>query len=403
MSDQELPQGLHLHFDCPSGIAGDMTLGALLHLGVDQRVVAEALRAVGLPGLVLRVSRVTRAHLAALHVQGPTEADDEPARTWQTIRALLRESALSPAVRQLAEAIFSRLAHAEAAVHGTEVDAVHFHEVGGLDAIADIVGIAAAIVQLAPSGISATPLPLGGGVVKTRHGELPVPAPATLELLKGVPVSGCSEQGELVTPTGAAVLAELCGSFGGLPPMRLVGQGYGAGTRDPAGRANVVRAVVGEPLEDVSAGEPRWVEASANIDDMNPEWGPYAIERLLAEGAKDAWQEPLVMKKGRAGVKLGFLCLQADIERLAQCLMAESTTIGVRYHPVWRVEAPRTLVTVQTPYGEVRIKVSGRPGGPRNVAPEFEDCLRCARATGVVLKEVYRAALAAHAGNEEGH
>jgi len=398
VSPLDLPQGLHLHFDCPSGIAGDMTLGALLHLGVDQRVVNEALDRIGLPGLKIRVSPVKRAGLAALQVQGPTEADDEPARTWQSIRQLLRESSLPVTVRQLAEAIFTRLADAEAAVHGTAVDAVHFHEVGGLDAIADIVGIAAAIVQLAPASISATPLPLGGGVVSTRHGALQVPAPATLELLKGVPVSGDAERGELVTPTGAAVIAELCSSFGGLPPMRLVGQGYGAGTRDPAGRANVVRAVVGEPQAALPQ-EPRWVEASANIDDMNPEWGPYAIERLLAEGAKDAWQEPLVMKKGRAGVKLGFLCLRADVERLSQCLLAESTTIGVRYHPVWRVEAPRELVTVQTPYGEVRIKVSGPTGGPRNVAPEFEDCQRCARAAGVPLKEVYRAALVAFGGS----
>jgi pyridinium-3,5-bisthiocarboxylic acid mononucleotide nickel chelatase len=399
-----MQQGLHLHFDCASGIAGDMTLGALFGLGVDEEVVQSALASLGVDGLTLGVSSVIRGHLAAVHVQGPVESDREPSRTWRDIRRLIRASSLAPDVARLSEAIFARLARAEATVHGTDIEHVHFHEVGGLDAICDIVGIAAAISHLSPASITATPLPLGGGTVQTRHGRLPVPAPATVALLEGIPVVGGTEaDGELVTPTGAAVIAELCADFGPAPPMRLVAQGYGAGTREIPGRANVVRILVGERLASpVLASKTRWAEGVANIDDMSPEWGAFAVERLLVEGASDAWQEPIVMKKGRAGVKLGFLCLWQDVERIAGILLAESTTIGVRYHAVERVESLRNRVEVDTPYGIVGIKVSGDPGTHPNVAPEFEDCRRVAVERGVPLKDVYRAALVAYDGRHWG-
>lgn len=388
-----IQQGLHLHFDCSSGIAGDMTLGALLGLGMDEAVVRSALDTLGVEGLTLTVSAVTRGHLAAVHVQGPVEAEHEPSRTWKDIRGLIRNASLAPEVARLAEAIFARLALAEATVHGTDIEHVHFHEVGGLDALCDIVGIAAAITHLAPSGITASRLPLGGGTVNTRHGRLSVPAPATVALLAGADVElGTEADGELVTPTGAAVIAELCDAYGPAPPMRLVGQGYGAGTREIPGRANVLRILAGERL----APKTHWVEGLANIDDMSPEWGAFAVERLLAEGASDAWQEPIVMKKGRAGVKLGFLCPQQDVQRIARVLLAESTTIGVRFHAVDRVESSRTRVEVETPYGVVRIKVSGQAEAHPNVAPEFEDCRHLAQERKVPLKEVYRAALVAY-------
>lgn len=388
-----IQRGLHLHFDCQSGVAGDMILGALLSLGVDEAVVRSALVGLGVDGLDLQVGPVTRGHLAALHVQGPVEEGHEPARTWQDIRRLIRGAALAPEVARLAEAIFARLARAEATVHGTDVEHVHFHEVGGLDALCDIVGAAAAVSHLAPCGVTATPLPLGGGTVMTRHGRLPVPAPATVALLQGVPVVGGTEaDGELVTPTGAAIVAELCDDFGPAPPMRLMGQGYGAGSREIPGRANVLRVLAGQPMTTPSD----WVEGLANIDDMSPEWGAFAVERLLNEGARDAWQEPIHMKKGRAGVKLGFLCLRQDLERLAGVLLAESTTIGVRYHGVQRVESRRQRVEVLTPHGPVGIKVAVGPGDHRNVAPEFEDCRRVALDRGIPLKEVYRAALRAY-------
>ncbi len=394
-----IQQGLHLHFDCQSGVAGDMTLAALFSLGVDEAVVREALDCLDVEGLSLAVSPVSRGQLAALHVQGPTEPDDVPARTWRDIRGLLEAATLPPDVARRALAIFERLARAEAGVHGTDIEHVHFHEVGGLDAICDIVGVAAAITHLAPTSISATPLPLGGGTVKTRHGLLPVPAPATVALLEGVPVMGGSAaDGELVTPTGAALMAELCDEFGAPPPMRLQGQGYGAGTREIPGRANVLRVLAGERLAPMT----RWVEGFANIDDMSPEWGAYTVERLLAEGARDAWQEPIYMKKGRAGVKLGFLCRRQDVDRLSGVLLAESTTIGVRFHAVERVESSRQRLEQETPYGTVKVKVSVDPGMHRNVAPEFEDCRRRAAEHGVPLKDVYLAALTAFDRRDSG-
>jgi hypothetical protein len=279
---------------------------------------------------------------------------------------------------------------------------VHFHEVGGLDAIADIVGVAAAVVWLAPASVSASALPLGSGTVQTRHGLLPVPAPATVELLTGVPTTpGPEGAGELTTPTGAALLTTLSDRFGAAPALRLRGQGFGAGSREVPGRPNVLRVLAGERLEEAAAEaltppvEPGWVEGYANIDDMNPELGPWVVERLLAAGARDAWLEPIVMKKGRAAVKVGFLGRRQELDALTTCLLAESTTLGVRFFAVERAELARRQVTVHTPHGEVRVKVGGELSAPGNVAPEHEDCRRVAAETGVPLKQVYREALVA--------
>jgi uncharacterized protein (TIGR00299 family) protein len=346
---------------------------------------------------------VTRGPLAATQVLGPEETEHEPARTWQEIRRILEQSTLSAAVRERALGIFGRLAQAEAMVHGVAVSEVHFHEVGGLDAIADIVGIAAAICHLAPAGISASALTLGSGTVMTRHGPLPVPAPATVALLKGVPcVPGPEGAGELVTPTGAAVITALAERFGAAPAMRPWGQGFGAGSREVAGRTNVLRVVAGEPLAEEADGAGAaddWIEAAANIDDMNPEWGPHVLARLIEAGASDAWQAALSMKKGRQGVQLGFLCRRHELERLAGVLLSESTTIGVRYHPVQRVESVRRIIEVETPYGPVHVKLATAPDGSVNVAPEHEDCRCRALEAGVPLKRVYQAAIAAVPGD----
>ena len=386
----------HLHFDCASGIAGDMTLAALLDLGAPQDVVDAALAALDVPGLAVRVERVTRGGIAATRVHGPEEAPDEPARHFADIRRILEAPALDAAVRDRALRVFTRLAGAEARVHGTDVDHVHFHEVGGLDAIADIVGGCAAVIALGPASISASPLPLGDGTVKTRHGVLPVPAPATAVLLEGVPtVPGPSGAGELVTPTGAALITTLAETFGAPPALVLGGQGFGAGSREIPGLPNVLRVLRGEPQASAHDG-PCWVEGFANVDDMNPEVGPWVLERLLEAGARDAWIEPVVMKKGRAAVKVGFLCRAGDTDEIARVLMRESTTLGVRYHAVERAELPRRRVTVRTPVGEVRVKLGGDPAQPDNVAPEHEDCRRLAAETGTPLKRVYRLALVAY-------
>ncbi len=395
-----MSEATHLHFDCPNGIAGDMTLAALLDLGVPEAVVIDALQGLGVPGVTVTVERVSRGGLSALRVHGPTEGPEEPHRHWHDIRERLQAAALATPVRDLALAIFTRLAVAEARVHGVGVDHVHFHEVGGLDAFADIVGIAAAITHLAPASITASPLPLGDGTVQTQHGVLPVPAPATVALLEGVPVRpGPEGAGELVTPTGAAVIRTLANHFGVAPPMQLQGQGFGAGSREIPGRPNVLRVLRGTRIE-APAETGAWVEGFANLDDMNPEIGPWVLERLLEAGARDAWLEPVVMKKGRAGVKLGFLCLRADTDALCDVLLRESTTLGVRYHAVQRAELPRRRVTVDTAVGPIRVKVGGDPGAPDNVAPEHEDCRRAAAETGRPLKQVYQLALVAfHQGN----
>lgn len=397
--------GLHLHFDCPSGAAGDMTLGALFHLGVPERVVTEALAALGLPGLGIRARLVRRGGLAACAVSGPTEGPHEPGRTWRDIDALLQGGKLPVGVLELAHRIFERLARAEAAVHGVPVAEVHFHEVGGLDAIADVVGVAAAMTWLHPRSVSASALPLGSGTVQTAHGLLPLPAPATVELLRGAPTfPGPAGAGELTTPTGAVLITTLADRFGPPPALRLRGQGFGAGSRERPGLPNALRVLAGEPLdqappaEAACGGPTRWVEGFANIDDMNPELGPWILERLLAAGARDAWMEPIVMKKGRAAVKIGFLSLREDVERLAACLLEESTTLGLRFHPVERIELGRHLVTVSTPHGEVRVKLGGDPASPTTVAPEHEDCRRLATQSGIPLKQVYQEALLAFHG-----
>jgi hypothetical protein len=436
-----------------------MTLGALLDLGVGVEVVQQALDALDIPGLAVSVERVHRGGIAALQVHGPEEGPGEPARTWQQIRAQLEGSGLPEPVRELALDTFSRLASAEAGVHGVPVEQVHFHEVGGLDALADIVGVAAVMAHLAPQSVSASPLPLGEGSVQTRHGELPVPAPATVALLEGIPVvPGPAGGGELVTPTGAALLRTYVKRFGQPPAMtlgypgrepgrgELRGQGFGAGSRQVPGRPNVLRVLAGTPAEPRTVG-PRsmteisaeaspeispeissesaaqasagmaagtvtspervarapedaadWVEGAANLDDMSPELGPWVIDRLLEAGASDAWLEPVVMKKGRAAVKIGFLCRRRNTETVTEALLRESTSLGVRYHGVRRAELSRRQVTVQTRLGPIRVKVGGDPAAPDNLAPEFEDCRRVAEQTGTPLKQVYRLALEAYRG-----
>jgi uncharacterized protein (TIGR00299 family) protein len=377
-----------------------MVLGALLHLGVPETVVTEALASLGVPELQISSRLVRRQGLVACAVSGPTEGPLTPCRSWRDIESILRCGALAPAVLSLALRIFERLARAEAAIHGTSVAEVHFHEVGGLDAIADIVGAAAAITWLDPRSVSASALPLGSGAVETAHGILPVPAPATVELLRGVPVvPGPEGSGELTTPTGAVLITTLADSYGPPPAMRLLAQGFGAGSRELPGRPNVLRVLAGHPIEGLEPGEdataspPAWIEASANIDDMNPELGPWVLERLLSLGARDAWLEPIVMKKGRAALKLGFLCLREDLERLAACLLEESTTLGLRFHSVDRIELAHHSVTVSTPHGEVRVKLGGDPSHPTTMAPEHEDCRLVAEVAGIPLKQVYHEAI----------
>lgn len=409
----ELRGGI-LHFDCFAGIAGDMTLGALLDVGVPLEVITAELSKLPLAGYKLWHDKVkrgalvgTKAHVDIEHhhehgfqhrhgdAHHHHEHHHEHGHThWSEIRAMLKAN-LSGDVLARAMAIFERVAVVEAKLHGNSVDDVAFHEIGAVDSIVDIVGAAAGLAWLAPTQVTARRVPLGGGTVKTAHGLLPVPAPATLEILAGADVeAGTSEEGELTTPTGAAILAATVKHYGPMPPAEVRAVGWGAGDRELKDRPNLLRLIVGRAVAQTQAGE--CVVVEANIDDMNPELTDAVFDALFMAGALDVWVQPITMKKGRPALMVSALCEPSAREAVAEALLVESTTIGVRHRTVERNVLPRRFVEVDTPWGRVRVKLAGPEGAPLNVAPEYEDCRRLARAAGVPVKRVYLAALSAY-------
>jgi uncharacterized protein (TIGR00299 family) protein len=397
-------QGLHLHFDAPSGAAGDMALGALLDLGVPEEVVRAALAGLDLPGYELQVAPTVRRGMAGVDVKVVIEGDpghahhhlgphDHAHRHYADIEALVRAHT-DGRTRELALAIFARIGAAEAKLHAVPLADVAFHEVGAVDSIVDVVATAAALAWLAPASVSATPLPLGHGSVATAHGLLPVPAPATLEICRvaSVPTYDGGVDKELVTPTGAAILAEIVGAWGPAPPLTVRAIGYGAGDRDLADRPNLLRAMVGElagTAEDL-------VEIEANLDDMSPELAEHVADRLFAAGALDVWWTPVTMKKSRPAFVLSALAPAAARAALVEVVLAETTSLGVRWRPAWRRALERQVVAVPTAYGVLPVKLGLDRGRVVNAAPEYEACRAAARAAGVPLKEVYAAAIAAY-------
>ncbi len=385
--------GRLLYIDCFAGIAGDMMLGALVHLGPEVRsAVEEDLARLPLPGFHLRIGRERRGGIEATRVEVVVEHEDHPHRAYGDIRTMLEAAPIRPGTRGRALEAFGALAVAEGRVHGRAPEEVCFHEVGAVDSIVDIVGVAAGLAHL-DAEVWSAPVPLGRGFVRCQHGPLPLPAPATLELLEGVPVQGTHVESELVTPTGAAILRTQASGFGPLPAMRPRAVGWGAGSRDHADRPGLLRLVLGET--DSSARAAACVVVEANVDDMTAEVAAHAMERALAAGALDAWVSPITMKKGRPAMTLSLLVRRADLEALAALLMAETTTIGLRFHEVGRMELPRRMIEVDSPWGPLPVKVSGGPGGPLTVAPEFEACRKVALEAGVPLKEVLARAAAA--------
>jgi len=383
-----------LYLDCFSGLAGDMILGALLDLGVPLDLVRETVARLPLEGYALRVQRERRSSIDAARFFVDVEEARQPSRHYSDIRGMIETAGLPAGVERVASEIFAALARAEARVHGTAVDDVHFHEVGAVDSIVDIVGIAAAVDHLGAE-VRSAPLPLGRGFVKTSHGTLPLPAPATLLLLEGAPAYGTEIEAELVTPTGAAVVKALCRGFGPLPPMVVERVGFGAGSRSHPGRPGLLRAVLGRPLPGGDAAWDSHVVVEAGIDDITGQLAGHALERLLEHGALDAWVTPIQMKKGRPAVVLSALCRREDLQRVTETFLRETPTIGVRHHPVGRCEMDREIREVETPFGAVRVKIARGPGRAGNVAPEFEDCRRAARERDVPLKRVLAAAMAA--------
>jgi len=385
--------GKVLFIDPWCGIAGDMTVAALVDLGVPFAVVERALRALHVAGTA-QVRRADSGGLGATHFDVEAAAD-QPHRPYSEVRRLLASSALEPGTRLLAERCFERLARAEAAVHRVPLDAVTFHEVGSIDSLFDVVGAAAGFDFLGARVVSG-PVPLGHGHVHTAHGVLPVPAPATLECLRGVPTLDAGVELENVTPTGAAILATVAESFERWPAQRPERIGWGAGTRLVAGRPNALRLVLGEPgPEAATAGD--LVVLEANVDDMTGELAAHAIARVIQAGALDAWATPTTMKKGRPGLVLSVLARAATADELAALLLVETTSLGVRRLPATRLERPRRIVEVVTRFGPIPLKVSEGPYGPPQVKPEFDACERAAAAAGVPLREVIAEALSAWA------
>ena len=384
------------YLDTFSGISGDMTVGALLHVGLPLAIVEESIAALGLADVMLSAERVARSGIDAtkfhVHVRAEHAHDGHVHRPYAAIRDLLERSALAPRVKDAALAIFARLADAEGRVHGVAPDTVEFHEVGAVDSIVDVVGAALGFAHLGIEAVYAAPLPLGQGRVRSAHGPLPVPAPAVVELLAGRPVRLEDGGAELVTPTGAAIVAALARAET-VPEMRIAAVGYGAGDRTLTDRPNVLRILVGEPV--VAPGGDDVVVLETTIDDMSPQLYEHVLERLLDAGARDAFLVPAIMKKSRPATVLRVLAAPADRDRLAGIVFAETSTIGLRFATWRRLVLPREERTVETPYGTVRVKIARAPDGTPNVAPEFDDCRRLASERGVPLKLIHQAALAA--------
>jgi hypothetical protein len=384
-----------VYADCPAGASGDMFLAACLDLGLPLDHLRTELARLHLAGYRLETFVEKKQHLAARRFVVHVEPQKEH-RRFADIKELIDQSGLSPAVKEIGLAVFTRLAEAEARVHGTSPDDVHFHEVGAVDSIVDILGAAAAWEWLERPSLFVSPLPLGSGFVDTAHGRLPLPAPATLALLNGVPTYGGGVDRELVTPTGAALLTTLADGFGPRPAMTVEAAGLGAGGRDLPDRPNILRLTLGR--EEAPVQEERLTVGEANIDDMNPEFYPHVIQRLLGAGALDAWLTPIQMKKGRPAVTLHFLCRPADLDVLARLVLNETTTLGLRTRDVARRCLPREVKTVETPYGPAQVKVVARPNGRTEFIPEYEACRRIAEQHNLPLKTAYAAVLAACTG-----
>jgi uncharacterized protein (TIGR00299 family) protein len=372
------------------GIAGDMFLAATLDLGVDARALEAALRTLGVPGWRLAVSAKTDCGIAGTHVDVVVEGEQPHARALSEILALVDASGLPQRARAAARAVFERIGRAEAKVHGVPVEEIHFHEVGAVDSIVDVCGAAVALELLGWPRLLSAPPELGRGLGRSAHGPMPIPPPAVVELLVGKPVRPGGPQGEAVTPTGAAILAELA-EVGPLPPIVPARVGYGVGTRSWPDRPNVLRATLAEPAE---AGE-LWV-LETNLDDATGQLVARALDAALEAGALDAWAAPLTMKKGRTGVLLAALVEEARRAAVTRVLFAETPTLGVRRRRVERDALAREVRTVETRYGRVRVKVALLDGAELGAQPEHDDCLALARAQGIPLREVIAAALAAH-------
>jgi pyridinium-3,5-bisthiocarboxylic acid mononucleotide nickel chelatase len=379
--------------DAFSGLSGDMIAGAMLDAGADFDELRAALASLPLDGYRLAARRKLVSGISALKFEVEVTAR-QPERHLHEIREIVRRaSALSAGVKDRAMAIFAALAEAEAKIHRTTPEEVHFHEVGAVDSIIDIVAAAWGYERLELGEMTVSPLPAGSGFVRSQHGVIPVPAPAAAELLAGFPMRMGDGSSEMVTPTGAAILRALATPVPPAMGFRVERVGYGAGTKDFADRPNVLRLMVGERVQTYENDD--LIEIAANIDDLNPQIYDHVVERLLETGARDVTLTPTIMKKGRPAVTISVLADPAAREQIAAVLFAETSTIGLRFHPVARLKLAREIIEVETQWGRVRVKVSRAGDDALTVSPEYDDCKRVARERRVALRLVLEQAQAA--------
>jgi uncharacterized protein (TIGR00299 family) protein len=375
-----------LYFDCFAGASGDMILGALVAAGVDKAKLLEQLSLLKVDGFAVDFVAVEKSGLSALHARVQT-AHEHKHRHLSHIRTIIQESQLSDSVKQRAIAIFTKLAEAEARVHNEPVEHVHFHEVGALDAIVDVVGAAICFDLLQIDHFVCSPIHVGSGTVEMSHGRFPVPPPAVTELLKGVPFYSTDLKGELLTPTGAAIITTVCNEYGPIPQMRIEHTGYGAGTREYEKFPNVLRVMIGEVDSGSVTDEKLWM-IETNLDDVSSQILGYVMERAFELGARDCYFTAVQMKKNRPGVLLSILTEEDRKNELMELVFTETTTLGVRTYEVTRRALDREMVKVRTPYGPIDVKVAKLNGRVVNEMPEFEQCRDAAQKAGVALKEV---------------
>lgn len=377
------------YFDCFSGAGGDMIVGSLIDAGADAASLQASLHGMGLEGFKLSISKIKKQGFAATRFEVHLDEQHKHAhRHLKHIREILDRANLPERVHQRSNTIFERLAVAEAKVHNSTIEKVHFHEVGAVDAILDIVGACFAIDMLNVDRVLCSPIPTGSGTVRCEHGLMPIPAPGTAELLKDVPLTACDEPGELTTPTAAAVLTTLAESFGAMPAMSIRSIGYGAGTRDGVTRPNLLRVFIGETTNSSPFDTDQIVVLETNLDDASPQAIAHCMDRLLDAGALDVFTMPIVMKKSRPGTLLTVLCEPTRREEMEAIIFAETPTFGIRRREAARTILRRRFETVQTTLGPIRVKIGESNGGQLTASPEYEDCKTIAAKHNVPLREV---------------
>jgi len=378
-----------LYIDCFSGISGDMMVGALLDLELDFLYLKNELKKLNITGYNIDCKEIKVNSIKAKNFDVKVTGS-QPYRNYEDIKRIIGESNLDTGVKKISLDTFHLIAKAEAGVHGYDIDKIHFHEVGAVDSIIDIVSTAIGLKNLKIESFYSSNIPLGSGFVYSSHGKLPVPAPATVEILKEMPVYGGNFDFEVTTPTGAAIIKTLAAKFGGIPVMEIEKIGYGAGSNIKKETPNILRLLKGVARDRYEPKEENLIMLSANIDDSTPEIMGYLQEKLLKNRVLDVWVEPIYMKKNRPAFKLCVLCGRESEPEIIDIILLESTTLGIRKEEVKRYSISREIKTVKLPYGEVKVKIGTYKGKKVNISPEFESCSKLAKKTGKPLKEIYQ-------------